>query len=195
METPAKILCGICDSQHVTKSADFWCPECDDGLCTECKTHHSFSKASRHHDVSLKCSNNEEIEILFKSIKSLGFIANESSSPSVQIKLEKNKQAQILTDSFIPKSIDNVFAKFVRKFQIPIEKSNRNNTSGCAIFPNGKIIFADCGVNMRLVIFNTDGSLDYEIPLSRLRPFDVACVDDKTLAFTVWESSEIHLLT
>ncbi|CAG2239968.1 unnamed protein product [Mytilus edulis] len=51
METPANILCGICDAQHVTKCADFWCHECDDGLCTECKTHHSFSKASRHHDV------------------------------------------------------------------------------------------------------------------------------------------------
>ncbi|CAG2190051.1 unnamed protein product [Mytilus edulis] len=51
METAAKILCGICDAQHVTQCADFWCPECDDGLCTECKTHHSFSKSSRHHDV------------------------------------------------------------------------------------------------------------------------------------------------
>ncbi|CAC5370431.1 unnamed protein product [Mytilus coruscus] len=51
MDTPAKVFCGICDAQHITKTVDFWCPECDDGLCTECKSHHSFSKASRHHDV------------------------------------------------------------------------------------------------------------------------------------------------
>ncbi|XP_052100903.1 E3 ubiquitin/ISG15 ligase TRIM25-like [Mytilus californianus] len=51
MDTPTKVLCGICDAQHITKIADFWCPECDDGLCDKCKSHHSFSKASRHHDV------------------------------------------------------------------------------------------------------------------------------------------------
>lgn len=51
MDTQAKVLCGICDAQHVTKSAVFWCPECDDGLCNECSSHHSFSKASRHHGV------------------------------------------------------------------------------------------------------------------------------------------------
>ncbi|CAC5410233.1 unnamed protein product [Mytilus coruscus] len=361
METPTDILCGICDAQHVTKCADFWCPECDDGLCTECKTHHSFSKSSRHHDVislenyiklptdissifhhctehekkfyiycphhdlfcchlclstshkectgmlsveeiaktskssglleslqksledmksnidnvvkdrqsnlikikeeqqnihagikqlrkrinshfdkleqkiveelnaaeldmkmkiedlfkelreksesiavlqssktiekkiqsdetyiqsltkdvrlkqlSLKYSHNEEIENLFQSITSFGLMSKESSPPCVEIKLEKNKQAQILTASFIPKSVDNVCAKLVRKFQIPQGKNQ-------------------CDTNMRLVIFSTDGSLDYEIPLSNLRPFDVACIDDTTVAFTVVDSSEIHI--
>ncbi|XP_052100901.1 protein wech-like [Mytilus californianus] len=53
MDNPTKIYCGICDAQHITKTADFWCPECDEGLCTECKNHHSFSKASRHHGVIL----------------------------------------------------------------------------------------------------------------------------------------------
>ncbi|XP_071171624.1 uncharacterized protein [Mytilus edulis] len=397
METPADILCGICDAQHVTKCGDFWCSECDDGLCTECKTHHSFSKASRHHDVisienyrklptdilsivhhcnehekkfhiycphhdqlcclicistshkectgmlsieeiaktskssglletlqkllkdlqsnidnvvkdrqsnlikvkeeqqnilagiekirerinshfdkleqeiveelnaaeldmkmkiedlfkelrekseriavlqtnisdlekyasdfqtfvgskkiekeiqseetyiqsltkderlkqvSLKYSNNEELDNVLQSITSFGLISKESGPPCIEIKLEKNKQAQILTTSFIPKSVDNVSAKLVRKFQIPQVKSNENAISGCAIFPNGKIIFADCDTNMRLVIVTADGSLDYEIPLSNLRPFDVACIDDTTVAFTAWQSSEIHL--
>ncbi|CAC5421163.1 unnamed protein product [Mytilus coruscus] len=397
METLTNILCGICDAQHVTKCADFWCPECDDGLCTECNTHHSFSKSSRHHDVisienyrklptdissivhhctehekkfhiycphhdqlcchlclstshkectgmlsieeiaktskssglleslqklledlksnidnivkdrqsnlikikeeqqniyagikqlrerinshfdkleqeiveelnaaeldmkmkiedlfkelrekseriavlqnnisdlknyasnfqtfvgskkmerkihteetyiqslskderlkqlSLKYFNNKEIENLLQSITSFGLMSKESSPPSVDIKLEMNKQAQILTASFIPKSVDNVCAKLIRKFQIPHVKSNENAITGCAIFPNGKIIFADSGLNMRLVIFNTDGSLNYEVPFSNIRPFDVACIDDTTVALTVRESSEIHL--
>jgi hypothetical protein len=29
----ADILCGICESQHITKCADHWCPECEEGLC------------------------------------------------------------------------------------------------------------------------------------------------------------------
>ncbi|VDI82308.1 Hypothetical predicted protein [Mytilus galloprovincialis] len=51
MDTTVKVCCGICEAQHVTKTADFWCPECDEGLCTECNSHHSFSKASRHHAI------------------------------------------------------------------------------------------------------------------------------------------------
>ncbi|CAG2249033.1 unnamed protein product [Mytilus edulis] len=45
------ILCGICDSQHVSNIANYWCPECDEGLCTTCKTYHSLSKASRQYGI------------------------------------------------------------------------------------------------------------------------------------------------
>ena len=41
----ADILCGICESQHITKCAGHWCPECEEGLCSECQKHHSLSKA------------------------------------------------------------------------------------------------------------------------------------------------------
>jgi hypothetical protein len=47
----ADILCGICESQHITKCADHWCPECEEGLCSECQKHHSLSKASRTHGI------------------------------------------------------------------------------------------------------------------------------------------------
>ena len=45
------ILCGICESQHITKCADHWCPECEEGLFSECQKHHSLSKASRTHGI------------------------------------------------------------------------------------------------------------------------------------------------
>ena len=45
------ILCGICESQHITKCAGHWCPECEEGLCSECQKHHSLSKASRTHGI------------------------------------------------------------------------------------------------------------------------------------------------
>jgi hypothetical protein len=28
----ADILCGICESQHITKCAGHWCPECEEGF-------------------------------------------------------------------------------------------------------------------------------------------------------------------
>ncbi|CAC5380244.1 unnamed protein product [Mytilus coruscus] len=45
------ILCGICDAQHVSHVADYWCPECDEGMCLSCKNYHSVSKASRQHGI------------------------------------------------------------------------------------------------------------------------------------------------
>ena len=51
MATSRNILCGICEAQHMTKYADQWCPECDEGLCFECENHHKVSKATRNHGV------------------------------------------------------------------------------------------------------------------------------------------------
>ncbi|CAG2249044.1 unnamed protein product [Mytilus edulis] len=31
--------------------AYYWCPECDEGLCSTCKNYHSVSKASRQHGI------------------------------------------------------------------------------------------------------------------------------------------------
>ena len=45
------ILCGICEAQHVTKNADQWCPECGEGLCSDCENHHQISKSSKNHCV------------------------------------------------------------------------------------------------------------------------------------------------
>ena len=52
MATSPDILCGICEAQHITKFADHWCPECDEGLCSACETHfHKISKGTRNHGI------------------------------------------------------------------------------------------------------------------------------------------------
>ena len=51
MATSRNILCGICEAQHITKYADQWCTECDEGLCADCENHHKISKSSRNHSV------------------------------------------------------------------------------------------------------------------------------------------------
>ncbi|XP_071123426.1 uncharacterized protein [Mytilus edulis] len=50
MATAAK-TCGVCELRHITKPSIVWCRECDEGLCTKCKEHHSVSKASQSHSV------------------------------------------------------------------------------------------------------------------------------------------------
>ncbi|XP_052100900.1 uncharacterized protein LOC127734905 [Mytilus californianus] len=156
----------------------------------------SLSDDERLKQLSMKCSHNEGIENLLQSITPFGMfgsISIESSRPSVDIKFEKNKHAQIMSASLIPKSVDNVHATLLRKFQMPKGVSTEYNITGCAIFPNGKCIFSDCDKNKRLVIFNADGSLDCEIPLSEFKPFDIVCIDDTTIAFTVWHYSDIYI--
>ncbi|XP_071136137.1 putative autophagy-related protein 11 [Mytilus edulis] len=43
--------CGVCDYRQVTKPSVVWCSECDEGLCGDCKEHHSISKSSRNHET------------------------------------------------------------------------------------------------------------------------------------------------
>ncbi|CAG2193834.1 unnamed protein product [Mytilus edulis] len=43
--------CGICDSKHRTKPSSAWCFECNEGLCEECKEHHTLNKASKYHGI------------------------------------------------------------------------------------------------------------------------------------------------
>ena len=45
-------FCGICDIRHMSKPSEVWCPDCDEGLCTECLDHHSLVKPFKkaYHD-------------------------------------------------------------------------------------------------------------------------------------------------
>ncbi|CAC5387700.1 unnamed protein product [Mytilus coruscus] len=44
-------VCSICDLRHIPKPSVVWCPECDEGLCEDCKEHHTLSKSSKNHSV------------------------------------------------------------------------------------------------------------------------------------------------
>ena len=51
MATSSDVLCSICEVQDTIKNADNWCPECEEGLCSECLKHHSVSKYTKSHEV------------------------------------------------------------------------------------------------------------------------------------------------
>ncbi|XP_052084448.1 uncharacterized protein LOC127721687 [Mytilus californianus] len=44
-------ICGVCDNRQLTKSSLVWCSECDEGLCGDCKEHHSISKGTKDHET------------------------------------------------------------------------------------------------------------------------------------------------
>ncbi|CAG2204654.1 unnamed protein product [Mytilus edulis] len=51
MASSSTVACGICEFQHTTTNAEYWCPDCDEGLCSQCLKYHNASKALRNHDV------------------------------------------------------------------------------------------------------------------------------------------------
>ncbi|CAG2239789.1 unnamed protein product [Mytilus edulis] len=44
-------VCGVCEYRNINKQSVVWCLECDEGLCEECKEHHTASKGSRNHSI------------------------------------------------------------------------------------------------------------------------------------------------
>ncbi|XP_071166119.1 E3 ubiquitin/ISG15 ligase TRIM25-like [Mytilus edulis] len=51
MATSCSTTCSVCEIQHKTKDAKHWCPECEQGLCSECLNYHNALKSSRNHEV------------------------------------------------------------------------------------------------------------------------------------------------
>ncbi|XP_052067493.1 tripartite motif-containing protein 5-like isoform X2 [Mytilus californianus] len=43
--------CGICTLRNISKLPVVWCSDCDEGLCQDCREHHSFLKATRNHNI------------------------------------------------------------------------------------------------------------------------------------------------
>ncbi|CAG2198910.1 unnamed protein product [Mytilus edulis] len=93
MTTSTNIVCGICDAQHITKCANHWCPECDEGLCYDCEKHHSISKASRKHEHR-KCVGLLDLDEVVKTLKTSVLIDNlEKSLQEIATNINK-----IITD-------------------------------------------------------------------------------------------------
>ncbi|XP_052077166.1 uncharacterized protein LOC127715168 [Mytilus californianus] len=44
-------LCGVCGLRHLSKPSTVWCLDCDEGLCFDCKEHHSLLKATKSHNI------------------------------------------------------------------------------------------------------------------------------------------------
>ncbi|CAG2187471.1 unnamed protein product [Mytilus edulis] len=51
MASASESYCGVCEAQDVVKAAAFWCPECNEGICTSREKHHRASRGTRKHGI------------------------------------------------------------------------------------------------------------------------------------------------
>ncbi|CAG2223811.1 unnamed protein product [Mytilus edulis] len=42
-------ICGICSLRKITLTSNFWCPQCEEALCDECRDHHKLLKVTQSH--------------------------------------------------------------------------------------------------------------------------------------------------
>ncbi|XP_063435845.1 uncharacterized protein LOC134716768 [Mytilus trossulus] len=135
----------------------------------------------------------QQVDIEFKenrkmcdllSIAEYGKISRIASSPTVAIKLEKNKQAQFLVaPSFEKKTINDIHLSSHRKLKIPdLNLNSPSMFTGCTITPSGKIVLVDWNFN-NVFILSKNESLECKINVSS-QPIDVTCIDDKIIAIT-----------
>ncbi|CAG2252224.1 unnamed protein product [Mytilus edulis] len=52
MASASGSFCGVCEAQDVVKKTAFWCPECNEGICTSCEKHHRSSRGTKHHEIT-----------------------------------------------------------------------------------------------------------------------------------------------
>jgi DNA-binding beta-propeller fold protein YncE len=143
--------------------------------------------------LNLRYNINTKIKDILSTNTTFGSVSIETSPPSVVIKTTKAKQAQIMSVMQPPsvKSINDIKLTLHATFDIPKIKGNYAIT-GCIVSPNGKMIFVSYGyTNQRLNIINEDGTLDKVITRSLVRPFDITCLDDTTVAVSTNNGIEI----
>lgn len=44
-------VCAVCDLKDITVPSFYWCPDCEEALCSDCSRHHNLSKATRGHKI------------------------------------------------------------------------------------------------------------------------------------------------
>ncbi|XP_071144830.1 E3 ubiquitin-protein ligase TRIM56-like [Mytilus edulis] len=133
--------------------------------------------------VSLTCSINESLNDIARSIKTFGTIAETKVPTSITYIRQKDKQAQIIGVN--PKSIDDIKMKLIQKFDI-----NSKDIKGCNILSNNRMVFTDYSYRKVIVFTDTDGKQLFTSSLFQSHAFDVACIDNNTVAVTSGVSSQ-----
>lgn len=130
------------------------------------------------HKVSFTCSINESLNNITKSIQTFGTIAGKKTSGSITLIRQKDKQAQII--GFNPKSIHDIKMKLLQKFDI-----DTTEIRGCDILPDKRMVFSDYSSDEKvIVITDTKGKQPFRFSLYPYDAFDIACIDNNTVAVT-----------
>ncbi|CAG2237992.1 unnamed protein product [Mytilus edulis] len=119
-----------------------------------------------------------------------GSVSVDSKSCKVVIDSNKNKEAQMMIPSLISKCIDDI--KLSNKMQIDLQSAG--GVRGCAILPNGKMMFCDYNKG-NLIVLKSNGMHEFEIPLGT-RAFDLAYFErENSIAVTSgYGKTAIHII-
>ncbi|CAG2217288.1 unnamed protein product [Mytilus edulis] len=131
----------------------------------------------------------KEVQNICKTA-SFGSVSVDSKSCKVVIDSNKNKEAQMMIPSLISKCIDDI--KLSNKMQIDLQSAG--GVRGCAILPNGKMMFCDY-INRNLIVLKSNGTHEFEIRLDT-RAFDLAYFErESSIAVTSgFGSNVIHII-
>ncbi|CAG2198915.1 unnamed protein product [Mytilus edulis] len=211
MASSTNILCGICDAQHITKCADHWCPECDEGLCYDCEKHHSISKDKI---TTVRDLQNNIVAMKNHATDLQTFLASKKLEERAM--LEEKYLQSILIDSNSLKCLNLKCSISDNIMHIPAIKSfgsiSTHVSASSAVLTtekdkqaqilyhrkhfcqNGDMVFAEYFEGNRLLIMNSMGNLRREISLPSIHPYDVTSIDDNTVAVTTWYQNGIHVV-
>ncbi|CAG2201286.1 unnamed protein product [Mytilus edulis] len=115
-----------------------------------------------------------------------GSVSVDSKSCKVVIDSNKNKEAQMMIPSLISKCIDDI--KLSNKMQIDLQSAG--SVRGCAILPNGKMMFCDYN-NRNLIVLKSNGTHEFEIRLDTCA-FDLAYFErENSIAVTSGYGSKV----
>jgi hypothetical protein len=138
------------------------------------------------------CYRPEEKMAAIKHFEMFGSVCRETSPLAINIKREKDKQAQLMT---ITPPVRNVSIHDINLLLLRTKERLCNQITGCTITPNGKFIFADWGTK-GLHILNEGWTYDnLYIKLPAIRDsYDVTCIGDTRLAISTGRFQQISIL-
>ena len=130
--------------------------------------------------------------VVINNIEIFGSVCRETTPPAINMKREKDKQAQMMN---ITPPVSNVSIHDINLVLLRKKERLSSNITGCTITPNGKFIFADY-FKKGLHILNEDwtsDNLDVELP-ALSSAYDVTCIDDKRLGISTGSDKQISII-
>ncbi|CAG2246604.1 unnamed protein product [Mytilus edulis] len=134
-------LCGVCENLQITKSSVVWCSECGEGLCGDCKEHHSISKGTTSHET-----------VAIDEYKNVtdGSLANRANGCLIFCAREKGMKKISLSDESITNVINNKLSTlaYVTTFGDKLFYTNYTDDSVTCCNYHGNILWKFCDTSV-----------------------------------------------
>ncbi|XP_071123533.1 uncharacterized protein [Mytilus edulis] len=132
---------------------------------------------------------NPLLQNIHKHITSFGKVVIDVIPFQLSLRRSKLIQTQMMKVMVKPKcSVENINLELKTKF-----KTRAFNVSGCCILPSGKLVVSN-NCPSYLTLFSPDGEINRKINCDLPYIYDVACVDDTTVAVVSMTMENIELI-